>query len=178
MASDFEKLKKTEFYKWKKEDESWALFLAEVRTAILMTQRQTKSRAARTKELATSGQRDHLVNLMTTLEDLTDLEATAVITYVTALKVGPSPDELATIEAEEKASKEYAATTDACIKAATKIAKNVSEKLEEKAARGQRVSQRALSQETLDGQHHSDPPSKIIMATALKPEVMQDHNLD
>ena len=53
------------------------------------------------------------MNLMTTLEDLTDLEATAVITYVTALKVGPSPDELATIEAEEKASKEYAATTQA-----------------------------------------------------------------
>merc|ERR1711978_565689 len=96
----------------------------------------------RKEELATSGQRDHLVNLMTTLEDLTDLEATATDTYVTALKVGPSPDELATIEAEEKASKEYAAATEACIKAATKIAKNVSEKLEEKPARGQRVSQR------------------------------------
>ena len=82
---------------------------------------------------------------MTTLEDLTDLEATAVITYVTALKVGPSPDELATIEAEEKASKEYAATTQACIKAATKIAKNVSEKLDEKAARGQLVSLHSLA---------------------------------
>ena len=115
-----------------------------------------------------------MVNLMTTLEDITDLEATAVITYVTALKVGPSPDELAIIEAEEKASKEYAATTQACIKAATKIAKNVSEKLDEKAARGQRVSQRALSQETLDGQHHSDPPNKITMATDLKPEQLVD----
>ena len=93
---------------------------------------------------------------------------------MTALKVGPSPDELATIEAEEKASKEYAATTEACIKAATKIAKNVSEKLEEKAARGQRVSQRAFSQESLDGQHHSDPPSKIVMATDLKPEQLVD----
>ena len=174
MAADFEKLSKMEYYKWKKENENWASFLAEIRTAILMTQRQTKTRAARTKELATSGQRDHLVNLMTTLEDLTDLEATAVITYVTALKVGPSPDELATIEAEEKASKEYAATTEACIKAATKIAKNVSEKLEEKAARGQRVSQRAFSQESLDGQHHSDPPSKIVMATDLKPEQLVD----
>ena len=71
---------------------------------------------------------------MTTLEDLPDLEANATLSYVTALKVGSSPDELATIEAEEKASKEYAATTKACIKAATKIAKNVSEKLEEKAA--------------------------------------------
>ena len=77
MAADFEKLSKMEFYKWKKEDENWASFLAEIRTAILMTQRQTNTRAARTKELATSGQRDHLVNLMTTLEDLTDLEATA-----------------------------------------------------------------------------------------------------
>ena len=83
MAADFEKLSKTEYFKWKKENENWASFLAEIRTAILMTQRQTKTRAARTKELATSGQRDHLVNLMTTLEDLTDLEATAVITYHT-----------------------------------------------------------------------------------------------
>ena len=64
---------------------------------------------------------------MTTLEDLTDLEATAVITYVTALKVSSDPETLATIEAEDKASKEFAATTQACIKAATKIAKNVSE---------------------------------------------------
>merc|ERR1711873_362501 len=47
-------------------------------------------------------------------------------------------------------------------------------KLEEKAARGQRVSQRALSQESLDGQHHSDPPSKIVMATDLKPEQLVD----
>merc|ERR1712211_151308 len=106
MAADFEKLSKTEYFKWKK-DENWASFLAEIRTAILMTQRQTKTRAARTKELATSAQRDHLVNLMTTLEDLTDLEATATITYVTALKVGPSPEELAIIEAEEKASKDF-----------------------------------------------------------------------
>ena len=106
-----------------------------------------------------------MVNLMTTLEDLTDLEA---------LKVGPSPDELATIEAEEKASKEYAATADACIKAATKIAKNVSEKLEEKAARGQRVSQRAFSQESLRWATSFRPPSKIVMATDLKPEQLVD----
>ena len=114
------------------------------------------------------------MNLMTTLEDLTDLEATATITYVTALKVGPSPEELALIEAEEKASKDFDATTKDCIKAATKIAKNVSERLEERAARGQRVSQRALSQESLDGQHHSDPPSKMFMATDLKPEQLVD----
>ena len=54
MASDFEKLKKTEFFKWKKEDESWASFLAEIRTAILMTQRQTKSRAATTRSCSSS----------------------------------------------------------------------------------------------------------------------------
>ena len=112
---------------------------------------------------------------MTTLEDLTDLEATAVITYVTALKVSSDPETLATIEAEETASKEFAATTQTCIKAATKIAKNVSEKLDEKAARGQRVSHRALSQDTLDGQHHSDPPlAKLTIATDLKPEQLVD----
>merc|ERR1711949_71515 len=38
----------------------------------------------------------------------------------------------------------------------------------------QRVSQRAFSQESLDGQHHSDPPSKIVMATDLKPEQLVD----
>ena len=116
---------------------------------------------------------------MTVLEDLCDLEATAIITYVTALKVTSetesiSPETLAIIEAKETASKEFAATTQACIKAATKIAKNVSEKLDEKAARGQRVSQRALSQDTLDGQHHSDPPLKLNIATDLKPEQLVD----
>ena len=60
---------------------------------------------------------------MTVLEDLCDLEATAITTYVTALKVSSDPETLATIEAEETASKEFAATTQACIKAATKIAK-------------------------------------------------------
>ena len=135
MAAEFERLSKLEFFKWKKEDENWASFLAELRTAILMTQRQVNTRAARTKELATSGQRDNLVNLMTVLEDLCDLEATAITTYVTALKVSSDPETLATIEAEETASKEFAAMTQACIKAATKIAKNVSEKLDEKAAR-------------------------------------------
>ena len=116
---------------------------------------------------------------MTVLEDLCDLEATAIVTFVTALKVTSetesiSPETLAIIEAEETASKEFAATTQACIKAATKIAKNVSEKLDEKAARGQRVSHRALSQDTLDGQHHSDPPNKLTMATDLKPEQLVD----
>merc|ERR1711873_144005 len=72
------------------------------------------------------------------------------------------------------ASKSLEATTKECIKAATKIAKNVSERLEERAARGQRASHRAHSQESLDGQHHSDPPSKIFMATELRPEQLAD----
>merc|ERR1712012_683120 len=61
-----------------------------------------------------------------------------------------------------------------CIKAATKIAKNVSERLEERAARGQRASHRAHSQESLTGEHHSDPPNKIFMATELRPEQLAD----
>ena len=111
---------------------------------------------------------------MTVLEDLCDLEATAITTYVTALKVSSDPETLATIEAEETASKEFGTTTQACIKAATKIAKTVTDKLDEKAARGQRVSHRALSQDTLDGQHHSDPPNKITIASDLKPEQLCD----
>ena len=131
-----------------------------------MTQKQVNTRAARTKELMTSGQRDNLVALMTVLEDLCDLEATAIITYVTALKVSSDPETLQLIEVEEAASKEFATTTQTTIKAATKIAKSVTDKLEEKAAREHRVSHRALSQDTLDGQHHSDPPNKITIAQA------------
>ena len=111
---------------------------------------------------------------MTVLEDLCDIEATAITTYVTALKVSSDPETLATIEAEETASKEFAATTQACIKAATKIAKTVTDKLDEKAAREHRVSHRALSQDTLDRQHHSDPPNKLTIATDLKPEQLVD----
>ena len=111
---------------------------------------------------------------MTVLEDLCDLEATAIITYVTALKVSSDPETLQLIEVEEAASKEFATTTQTTIKAATKIAKSVTDKLEEKAAREHRVSHRALSQDTLDGQHHSDPPSKITIASDLKPEQLTD----
>ena len=174
MAAEFARLSKQEFFKWKKEDEKWSPFLAELRTAILMTQRQVNTRAARTKELMTSGQRDNLVNLMTVLEDLCDLEATAITTYITALKVSNDPETLALIEAEDTASKEFGTTTQACIKAATKIAKTVTDKLDEKAAREHRVSHRALSQDTLDGQHHSDPPNKLTIATDLKPEQLVD----
>ena len=83
----------------------------------------------------TSGQRDNLVALMTVLEDLCDLEATAITTYVTALKVSSDPETLALIEAESTASKEFATTTEATIKAATRIVKTVTDKLDEKAAR-------------------------------------------
>ena len=122
----------------------------------------------------TSGQRDNLVNLMTVLEDLCDLEATAITTYVTALKVSRDPETLALIKAENTASKEFGTTTEATIKAATRIVKTVTDKLDEKAAREHRVSHRALSQDTLDGQHHSDPPNKITIASDLKPEQLVD----
>ena len=118
----------------------------------------------------TSGLKDNLVAVMTVLEDLCDLEATAITTYVTALKVSSDPETLALIEAESTSSKEFATTTEATIKAATRIVKTVSDKLDEKAAREHRVSHRALSQDTLSGEHHSDPPNKITIASDLKPE--------
>ena len=48
--------------------------LAELRTAIVMAQRQVNTRTARAKEVMTSGHRDSLMSQMTILEDLTDLE--------------------------------------------------------------------------------------------------------
>ena len=69
----------------------------------------------------TSGYKDSLVTVMTVLEDLCDLEATVIDTYVTALKVSSDPETLALIEAETTASKEFATTTEATIKAATRI---------------------------------------------------------
>ena len=91
------------------------------------------------------------MTVMTILEDLSDLEATVIDTYVTALKVSNDPETLALIEAETTASKEFATTTETTIKAATRVVKTVSDKLDEKAAREQRVSHRAQSQETLSG---------------------------
>ena len=84
MAAEFERLSKVEYWKLKKDSEHWATMLAELRTTILMTQRQVNMRAARAKELMTSGHKDSLVTVMTVLEDLCDLEATVIITYVTA----------------------------------------------------------------------------------------------
>ena len=55
----------------------------------------------------TSGHKDSLMTVMTILEDLSDLEATVIDTYVTSLKVSNDPETLALIEAETTASKEF-----------------------------------------------------------------------
>ena len=65
---------------------------------------------------------------MTILEDLTDLEATVIDTYVNALKVSSDPETLTLIEVETTASKDFATTTETAIKAATKVVKTVSDK--------------------------------------------------
>ena len=71
---------------------------------------------------------------MTILEDLCDLEATVIDTYVTALKESNDPETLTLIEVETTASKEFATTTETTIKAATRVVKTVSDNLDEKAA--------------------------------------------
>ena len=122
----------------------------------------------------TSGRRDSLMSQMTILEDLTDLEATVIDTYVNALKESNDPETLTLIEVESTASKNFATTTETAIKAATRVVKTVSDKLDERAARDHRVSHRAQSQETLSGEHHSDPPNKVNVASDLKPEQLCD----
>ena len=74
MAEEFKRLSKLDYWKWPKNSENWATMLAELRTAIVMAQRQVNTRTARAKELMTSGHRDSLMSQMTILEDLTDLE--------------------------------------------------------------------------------------------------------
>ena len=122
----------------------------------------------------TSGHRDSLMSQMTVLEDLTDLEATVIDTYVNALKVSSDPETLTLIEVETTASKDFATTTETAIKAATRVVKTVSDNLDERAAWDHRVSHRAQSQETLSGEHHSDPPNKVNVASDLKPEQLCD----
>ena len=100
---------------------------------------------------------------------LADLEAKVIDTYVTALKESSDPETLTLIEVETTASKDFATTTETAIKAATRVVKTVSDKLDERAARDHRVSDRAQSQETLSGEHHSDPPNKVTVASDLKP---------
>ena len=107
--------------------------LAELRTAIVMAQRQVNTRAARAKEIMTSRHRDSLMSQMTILEDLTDLEATVTDTYVNTLKEDNDPETLTTIEVESTASKNFATTTETAIKAATRVVKTVSDKLDERA---------------------------------------------
>ena len=119
--------------------------LAELRTAIVMAQRQVNTRAARAKEIMTSGHRDSLMSQMTILEDLTDLEATVTDTYVNTLKDNNDPETLTTIEVESTASKNFATTTETAIKAATRVVKTVSDKLDERTARDHRVAHRAQS---------------------------------
>ena len=119
--------------------------LAELRTAIVMAQRQVNTRAARAKEIMTSGHRDSLMSQMTILEDLTDLEATVTDTYVNTLKEDNDPEILTTIEVESTASKNFATTTETAIKAATRVVKTVSDKLDERTARDHRVAHRAQS---------------------------------
>ena len=97
-----------------------------------MPQRQVNTRAARAKEIMTSGHRDSLMSHMRVLEDLTDLEATVTDTYVNTLKDDNDPETLTTIDVETTASKNFATTTDTAIKAATRVVKTVSDKLDEK----------------------------------------------
>ena len=77
-----------------------------------MAQRQVNTRAARAKEIMTSGHRDSLMSQMTILEDLTDLEATVTDTYINTLKEDNDPETLTTIEVESTASKNFATTTE------------------------------------------------------------------
>ena len=130
MAEEFKRLSKLDYWKWPKNSENWATMLAKLRTAIVMAQRQVNTRAARAKEIMTSGHRDSLMSQMTILEDLTDLEATVTDTYVNTLKDDNDPETLTTIEVESTASKNFATTTETAIKAATRVVKTVSDKRE------------------------------------------------
>ena len=168
MADEYSK---SQFWKWRADDEQWNPFLADLRTKIAMTQRQVTTKTARAKELMTSGNRDALATQMAMLEDLADLEATVTDAFTQAHKDEAS-EEIA--KAESEASKKFAASTEAIIKAATKVVKSVSDRLEEKMERETRRERRNWSQEGLDGQHHNDPPNKISVASDLKPEKLCD----
>ena len=111
---------------------------------------------------------------MTILEDLMDLEATVTDAFANTHKEDTDPETLAAIAVETDASKKFATSTDTAIKAAMKVVKTVSERIEERMARDHRQVLRGQSQEDLDGQHHSDPPNKVTVATDLKPEQLCD----
>ena len=110
-----------EFWNWDKTDPQWGPFLAELRTKISILQRQVQTKQAKAKEVVTGLNRDTLAANLTTLEDLANLEATATDTLVNILS--DDQDMVERAKAEETASKKYAETSDAIIKAATKTIK-------------------------------------------------------
>ena len=107
------------------------------------------------------------------MEDLADLEATATDAYVSALSQDTEMDEKA--KAEDAASQKFRTSSDQIIKTATKTLKSISDKIDEKNERDGRRDRRRLSQDSLpDGQHHSDPPNKVSIASDLKPEQLSE----
>ena len=79
------------------------------------------------------------------------------------------------VKAEEAASQKFRNSSDQIIKAATKTLKSVSDKIDERNERDGRRDRRRLSQDSLaDGQHHSDPPNKVTIASDLKPEQLSE----
>ena len=122
----------------------------------------------------TTGNHDALTAHMAILENLADLEWTVTDAFANAHKDDTDPETLDTIAVETEASKRFATTTETAIKAATRVVKTVSERIEERMARDNRQDRRGQSQVDLDGQHHSDPPNKVTVATDLKPEKLCD----
>ena len=162
-----------EYWKWGKDDEEWTPFLSEIRTKLSMAQRQVSTKQTRAQELVTTHNRDILTTNLATLEDLADLEATATDAFVATLSQDPEMAEK--VKAEEAASQKFRNSSDQIIKTATKILKSVSDKIEERNERQGRRDRRRLSQDSMvDGQHHSDPPNKVSIASDLKPEPLSE----
>ena len=132
-----------EFWTWDKTDIQWGPFLAEIRTKISMAQRQVQTKQTKAKEVVTALNRDMLATNLTALEDLANLEATATDTLVNILS--QDQDMIERAKAEETASKKFAETSDAIIKAATKTIKQVSDKIDAKNERENRRERRRLS---------------------------------
>ena len=145
MAEDFARLLKMDFWKWKKQDKKWGTILSELQTAMAMAQRQVGTKTARAKELMTTGNRDALTAHMAILEDLADLEGTVTDAFANAHKDDTDPETLDTIAVETEASKRFATTTETAIKAATRVVKTVSERIEERMARDNRQDRRGAS---------------------------------
>ena len=162
-----------EYWTWETRDERWGSFLAEIRTRLSMAQRQVSTKQALARELVTVHNRDVLAANLTTMGDLADLEATVTDAFVAKLNQDEEMDEKA--KAEEAASQKFTNSSDQIIKAATKTLKSVSDKIDERNERDGRRDRRRLSQDSLaDGQHHSDPPNKVTIASDLKPEQLSE----